>query len=100
MAALLYITSRLCGKSWQVNVVVAIAPSWERAYRPSVSSAPLGPSATRIAALSALRSIPMTLAASTPWPTTSPTDSASRPSGRSTTSYQSPQAFMPFSAGR
>ncbi|MCH7230677.1 hypothetical protein L0U85_07405 [Glycomyces sp. L485] len=90
----------LGGSTIALTAVVFDAPSTDRAYRPRTSSACPGRSRARIAALSALRSMPITAAASRPWPTTSPTATAKRPPGRSTKSYQSPHTFSDPVAGR
>ncbi len=58
-----------------------------------------GSGMARTAADRALRSMPITAAASRPWPTTSPTAMVNFSSGRSTTSYQSPHTLSDRVAG-
>ena len=47
-----------------------------------------------------MRTWPITVAAATPWPTTSPMTNAVAPDGSRMTSNQSPPTLLPVAAGR
>ena len=63
---------------------------WSRRSVEARRAARPADSVYRASAASAVRSCPIAAAAASPWPTTSPTVSATRPSGSEKTSYQSP----------
>ncbi len=88
--ALEYTSSPVSGLSTAQNAVVQRAPGSRAANRSSADSAAAGLGCSSSSARQALRNWPITVAASSPWPTQSPTIRPMRPSSRSTTSYQSP----------
>ena len=65
--------------------------------RSSTSDGELG---LRAAARNAWRTSPMTIAARSPWPATSPIENAMRPSGKRNASYQSPPTIASCAPGK